>query len=123
MYGRYRCLLFKKEAAWTAIGLAIGTGLNWVSVGRHLRSFTEISGNALTLPDYLANRFRDKSMLLKIATAVAIVIFFLIYTSSMFVAGAKLFSTIFPVNYTVALLLSSLVIVAYTFMGDLRRFV
>ncbi len=106
-----------KEAAWTAIGLAIGTFLNWVLVGKRLRSFTEISGNALTLPDYLENRFRDTTMVLKAATAVAIVIFFLIYTSSMFVAGAKLFSTIFPISYTTALLISSLVIVAYTFLG------
>ena len=106
-----------KEAAWTAIGLAIGTFLNWVLVGKRLRSFTEISGNALTLPDYLENRFRDTSMVLKAATAVAIVIFFLIYTSSMFVAGAKLFSTIFPVSYTTALFIGSLVIVAYTFLG------
>ena len=106
-----------KEAAWTAIGLAIGTFLNWVLVGKRLRSFTEISGNALTLPHYLENRFRDTTMVLKIATAIAIVIFFLIYTSSMFVAGAKLFSTIFPVSYTAALLIGSLVIVAYTFLG------
>ncbi len=106
-----------KEASWTAIGLAIGTFLNWVLVARRLRSFTEVSQNSLTLPDYLQNRFRDHSSILKTATAVASIIFFLIYTSSMFVAGAKLFSTIFPISYTQGLLVGSLIIISYTFLG------
>lgn len=113
----YLSLAGFKEAAWTAIGLAIGTFLNWVLVARRLRSFTEISQNSLTLPDYLQNRFRDKSSILKTATAIASIVFFLIYTSSMFVAGAKLFSTIFPISYTQGLLVGSLIIISYTFLG------
>ncbi len=113
----YLSLAGFKEASWTAIGLAIGTFLNWVFVARRLRSFTEISQNSLTLPDYLQNRFRDKSSILKTATAVASIVFFLIYTSSMFVAGAKLFSTIFPVTYTQGLVIGSLIIISYTFLG------
>lgn len=113
----YLSLAGFKEAAWTAIGLAIGTFLNWILVARRLRSFTEISQNSLTLPDYLQNRFRDHSSVLKTATAVASIIFFLIYTSSMFVAGAKLFSTIFPISYTQGLLVGSLIIISYTFLG------
>ncbi|MBR4945141.1 MAG: sodium:proline symporter, partial [Peptococcaceae bacterium] len=81
----YLSLAGFKEASWTAIGLLIGTFLNWVFVARRLRSFTELSSNSLTLPDYLQNRFRDKSSVLKTATAVASVVFFLVYTSSMFV--------------------------------------
>lgn len=113
----YLSLAGFKEASWTAIGLAIGTFLNWVLVARRLRSFTEVSQNSLTLPDYLQNRFRDKSSILKTATAVASIVFFLIYTSSMFVAGAKLFSTIFPISYTQGLLVGSLIIISYTFLG------
>ena len=113
----YLSLAGFKEAAWTAIGLAIGTFLNWVLVARRLRSFTEVSQNSLTLPDYLQNRFRDRSAILKTATAAASIIFFLIYTSSMFVAGAKLFSTIFPISYTQGLLVGSLIIISYTFLG------
>ena len=113
----YLSLAGFKEASWTAIGLLIGTFLNWVFVARRLRSFTELSSNSLTLPDYLQNRFRDKSSVLKTATAVASVVFFLVYTSSMFVAGAKLFSTIFPLSYTQGLLVGSLIIISYTFLG------
>ncbi len=113
----YLSLAGFKEATWTAIGLAIGTFLNWVLVARRLRSFTEVSQNSLTLPDYLQNRFRDKTSILKTATAIASIIFFLIYTSSMFVAGAKLFSTIFPISYTQGLLVISLIIISYTFLG------
>lgn len=113
----YLSLAGFKEAAWTAIGLALGTFLNWIFVGKRLRSYTEISKNSLTLPDYLENRFRDTSSLLKTATATAIVIFFLIYTSSMLVAGAKLFSTIFPISYFQGLMVGTLVIVSYTFLG------
>lgn len=113
----YLSLAGFKEAAWTAIGLAIGTFLNWILVARRLRSFTEVSQNSLTLPDYLQNRFRDRSSILKTATAIASIVFFLIYTSSMFVAGAKLFSTIFPITYTQGLLVGSLIIISYTFLG------
>ena len=113
----YLSLAGFKEASWTAIGLLIGTLLNWVLVARRLRSFTEVSQNSLTLPDYLQNRFRDKTSILKTATAIASIIFFLIYTSSMFVAGAKLFSTIFPITYTQGLLVISLIIISYTFLG------
>lgn len=113
----YLSLAGFKEASWTAIGLAIGTFLNWVLVARRLRSFTEVSQNSLTLPDYLQNRFRDRSSILKTATAIASIVFFLIYTSSMFVAGAKLFSTIFPITYTQGLLVGSLIIISYTFLG------
>lgn len=113
----YLSLAGFKEASWTAIGLAVGTLLNWVFVAKRLRSYTEISGNAVTLPDYLENRFRDKSKVLRVATAAATVIFFLIYTSSMFVTGAKMFATIFGLDYLAALLISSLIIVSYTFLG------
>lgn len=106
-----------KEATWTAIGLAIGTCCNWIFTGKRLRSYTEVSKNSLTLPDYLENRFRDHSRLLRLVTAIASVVFFLIYTSSMFVAGGKLFSTIFGLDYTASLLITSLVVVGYTFLG------
>lgn len=105
------------EAAWIAIGLAIGTYFNWKFVARRLRKYTEIAGDSITLPDYFENRFRDKSKVLRIISALFILIFFLIYTSSGFVAGAKLFSTVFDFSYHIALLVGALVIIIYTFLG------
>ncbi len=113
----YLSMAGAKEAIWTAIGLAIGTWLNWMFVAKRLRSYTEISGNSLTLPDYLENRFKDKTRILRLATGCAIVVFFLIYTSSMFVAGAKLFATIFGIQYQLALIIASVIIISYTFLG------
>ncbi len=113
----YLSLAGSLEAWWTAIGLAVGTLLNWMFVAKRLRGYTEISGNALTLPDYFENRFKDTSKAIRTATGIAIVIFFVVYTSSMFAAGAKLFMYIFPVDYTTALLISSVIIIAYTFLG------
>jgi len=109
-----------KEAFWTAVGLAIGTFLNWVFVAKRLRSFTEVFGDSLTLPDYFRNRFRDNGQALKTVTAIAISIFFLVYTSSMFVTGAKLFNSIFGMEYTIGLLVTSFVIIVYTFFGGFR---
>ncbi|MCK4766329.1 MAG: sodium/proline symporter PutP [Candidatus Aminicenantes bacterium] len=105
------------EAAWIAIGLAVGTYLNWKFVAKRLRKYTEIAGDSITLPDYFENRFRDDSRVLRIVSALFILIFFLIYTSSGFVAGAKLFSTVFNFSYQVALLIGALVIIIYTFLG------
>ena len=113
----YLSLAGSKEAIWTAIGLAIGTALNWTFVAKRLRSYTEIAGDALTLPDYMEKRFHDTKKMLRAASSVAILVFFLIYTSSMFVAGAKLFNTIFGLAYVPAVIIGALVIVAYTFLG------
>lgn len=106
-----------QEAFWTAVGLGIGTVLNWLLVARRLRVYTEISNNSLTIPSYLQNRFRDKKGVLCVITGIVIVFFFTIYTSSMFAAGAKLFSNIFELDYTLALIIGAGVIVGYTFLG------
>lgn len=103
--------------AWIAIGLAIGTYLNWKFIAYRLRIFSESLDNALTMPEYLSNRFHDKTNLLKTVTAIFITIFFLIYTASAIVAGAKLFSTVFNMSYLVALFVGWLLILIYTFVG------
>ena len=69
------------EAAWTAIGLAIGTYLNWLIVAKRLRKYTQIAGNSITIPDFLQNRFHSKSNVLRVFSAVFILIFFTVYTS------------------------------------------
>ena len=93
------------NAGWIALGLALGTYANWKFVAARLRKYTEIANNSLTLPDFLQNRYQDHTNLLRIIPAIFILIFFIIYTSSGFVAGGKLFETIFGLPYTYALLL------------------
>ncbi|MBN1783009.1 sodium/proline symporter PutP [bacterium] len=105
------------EAGWIALGLAAGTYLNWKFVAARLRCYTEAANNAITLPDYFNNRFHASSNLLRIISALFILIFFVIYTSSGFVAGAKLFSTVFHLNYHTALFTGMLIIITYTFLG------
>lgn len=105
------------NAGWIAIGLIVGTYLNWKIIAKRLRVYTEVAGDSLTLPDYFENRFKDKSKILRVISAVFILIFFLIYTSSGFVAGAKLFSTIFSISYNSGLILAVIVIILFTFLG------
>ncbi len=105
------------DAAWTAIGLAIGTYLNWLIVAKRLRRYTEISNNSITIPGFFSNRYRDKSKLLVAISAIFIVIFFIPYTASGFAACGKLFSTLFHVPYAQAMVVSAIVIVAYTTLG------
>lgn len=105
------------QAIWIAIGLSLGTYINWKWVAKRLRQYTQIAGDSLTLPDYFQNRFHDQSQVLRAVSAIFILIFFLIYTSSGFVAGGKLFETVFGLEYTTAMLLGALVVVFYTFLG------
>lgn len=105
------------ESIWIAIGLAVGTWLNWRFVARRLRRYTEVANNSITLPDYFANRFNDHNRLLRVLSAVFILIFFLIYTASGFVAGAKLFEAVFGLPYRSALIIGVFVIIAYTALG------
>lgn len=78
------------NAGWIGLGLAIGTLLNWQFVASRLRNYTELANNSLTLPDFFQNRFKDNSNFLRVIPAIFILIFFVIYTSSGFVAGGKL---------------------------------
>ena len=105
------------SSAWIAVGLGLGTWANWHFVAKRLRRYTEMANNSLTLPDFFQNRFNDKSNLLRIVPAIFIVIFFVIYTSSGFVSGGKLFSTLFGLDYATAVLIGAFVVVFYTLTG------
>lgn len=103
--------------AWIGIGLVIGTYFNWKIVGRRLRKYSHFCNDSITLPDFFANRFRDKKGIIRVIASIFILAFFLFYTVSGFVACAKLFGTIFGMSYTTGLILGAIVVVSYTFMG------
>ncbi len=108
---------FGTGQAWIAIGLFIGTVCNWLFVSGRLRRYTIRANNSLTLPEYFENRFHDKKRILLSISSVFIVIFFLVYTASALAAGGKLFHAVAGIDYTVALTIGAVVILAYTFMG------
>ncbi len=103
-------------AAWIAIGLFVGTALNWRLVAARLRVYTEITGS-LTLASFFEERFKDPTGLLRTITALITLIFFTIYASSGLVASGKLFESMFHMDYTLAVLSGGAVIIAYTFLG------
>ena len=107
------------DAGWTAIGLAIGTYLNWLIVAKRIRRYTHVCNNSITLPDFFSNRYRDqdKKRLLMAIAALVIIIFFVPYTASGFAACGKLFASIFGVPYQTAMIISAIVIVIYTALG------
>lgn len=89
--------------SWIAIGLTLGAWINWKLVAGRLRVHTEFNNNALTLPDYFTGRFEDKSRVLRIISALVILLFFTIYCASGIVAGARLFESTFGMSYETAL--------------------
>ncbi|WP_407271209.1 sodium/proline symporter PutP [Radiobacillus sp. PE A8.2] len=105
------------NSIWICIGLTIGAYLNWQFVARRLRSYTEVAQDSITVPDFLENRFRDKSKALRSISALVILIFFTFYTSSGLVGGALLFQESFGMTYNAALIIGALVIISYTFLG------
>lgn len=104
------------EASWTAIGLAIGTYLNWLFVAKRLRVYSN-KIDAFTIPDFFAKRFGDNSKALTTIAALIIVIFFIPYTASGFSACGKLFSTLFGMDYMTAMVASAVVIIIYCTLG------
>lgn len=104
------------SAAWTAIGLAIGTYVNWLIVARRIRVYSK-AYEAFTVPDFFAKRFGDKKGILTGIAALMIIIFFIPYTASGFAACGKLFSSLFGVNYMAAMVISAAVIVGYCALG------
>ena len=111
---------------WIAIGLLIGTILNWYIVSGRLRKYTIVAGNSLTIPSFFQNRYRDERGVIKIVSAIIIAVFFTVYTASAFSSGAKLFATLFAEDgnyqtvYFIGLCIATVVILVYTFMGGFK---
>lgn len=105
------------QSLWLAGGLLLGTYLNWRIVARPLRTFTKEADDALTIPEYLANRFGDPNHALQVVAAFFVLLFFLFYTSSGLVAGGKLFETLFGLDARVATAIGAFVIMSYTLTG------
>lgn len=109
--------LYGISESWLAIGLTIGTWFNWKLVSARLRVYTEVSHNALTLPDFFTHRFRDESKALRIMAALVILTFFTIYCASGVVAGARLFENTFDMSYERAVWIGAAATIAYVFIG------
>ena len=104
------------DAGWTAIGLAVGTYLNWLIVAKRLRRYSVACG-AITIPDFFSRRYRDDRNILMCIAAIVILIFFIPYTASGFKAVGTLFNSLFGVNYHAAMIAGAVVIIGYTVMG------
>ncbi len=102
---------------WIALGLTLGALLNYIIVAPRLRVYTEVAGNAITLPDYFANRFEDKSHMLRVFSAIVIILFFTVYTAASLVGGGKLFESSLNLPYANGLWVTAGVVVAYTLFG------
>lgn len=102
---------------WIAVGLFVGTVCNWIFISGRLRRYTIRANNSLTLPTFFENRFHDKKRILLLISSITIVVFFLVYTASALAAGGKLFTSIFGLDYRIALTIGALVILIYTFLG------
>jgi len=111
-------LAFGFGQAWIGIGLAIGTAANWILVAKRLRKFSKAAGDAITLPQYLSNRFVSKSHTVSIICAVVFLVCFTIYVASAFVAGADVFTTLVPeLSRSAAMIIFAAIVVVYTFLG------
>lgn len=102
---------------WIAVGLVIGAYVNYRIVAPRLRSYTYIAKDSITIPDFFENRFQDDSRILRLVSAIVIIIFFTLYTSSGLVAGGTLFENAFGLDYRYGLALTAAVVVAYTLLG------
>lgn len=105
------------DAAWTAIGLAIGTYFNWLIVSKRLRRYSVRANNAITLPEFFSNRFREKNKVILTLSAGFILVFFTVYAASCFVTCGKLFSTLFGAPYIAMMLVGALFVLLYTLLG------
>ena len=105
------------DAFWTALGLAIGTYVNWLIVAKRLRNYSQVAGNSITVPDFFSNRFKENKKVIMTIASAFILIFFTVYAASCFVTCGKLFSTLFGWDYHVMLVVGAIFVVAYTLIG------
>ena len=105
------------DAAWTAIGLAVGTYINWLLVSKRLRAYSIVSGDSITVPDFLSNRFHEKKKVILGVSATFILIFFTVYAASCFVTCGKLFSGLFGYSYHSMMIVGAAFVLIYTILG------
>ncbi len=105
------------DAAWTAIGLAVGTYFNWLIVSKRLRRYSIRANNSITLPEFFSNRFRENKKVIMTLAALFILVFFTVYASSCLVTCGKLFSTLFGASYQSMLILGAVFVLLYTILG------
>jgi len=105
------------DAAWVAIGLAIGTYFNWLITSKRLRRYSIKANNSITLPEFFSNRFKEKSPVILLISALFILVFFTVYAASCLVTCGKLFSTLFGASYISMMLLGALFVLIYTILG------
>ncbi|MGO3326712.1 sodium/proline symporter PutP [Gordonia sp. (in: high G+C Gram-positive bacteria)] len=103
--------------SWIMIGLLIGAWANWKVTAPRLRAYTEVAGDAITIPSFFETRLRDSSRILRITCGVIILVFFTFYVSSGMVASGKFFDSAFGVDYTVGMLIVAAVTMVYTLFG------
>lgn len=105
------------DAFWTALGLALGTYFNWLIVSKRLRKYSLVAGNAITIPDFFSNRFKEDKKVIMTIASLFILIFFAVYAGSCFVTCGKLFNQMFGIDYRLMMLAGALFVIAYTFLG------
>ena len=105
------------DAAWTAIGLTVGTYFNWLIVSKRLRRYSIRANNSITLPDFFSNRFREKKKVIMTISALFILVFFTVYAASCFVTCGKLFSTLFGASYISMMIVGAAFVLLYTILG------
>ena len=105
------------SSLWLAVGLCLGAYFNYILVAPRLRTYTEVANNSITIPDFFENRFKDNSRILRLVSAIVIIIFFTLYTSAGMVSGGVLFESAFDLDYKLGLLITGGVVVAYTLFG------
>lgn len=113
-------LAFGLGQAWIGIGLALGTALNWILMAHRLRRFSEAAGDSITVPQYLSNRFATKNKALQVTCAIVFLVCFTLYVASAFVAGTKVFTSLFDIDSTVAMLIFAAILIVYTFLGGYK---
>ncbi len=105
------------SSVWIAIGLLIGAYANYLIIAPRLRTYTEVANDSITIPDFLENRFRDRTKILRFVSAIVILVFFTFYASAGLVSGGRLFENSFNLDYKIGLFVTVGVVVAYTLFG------
>jgi len=105
------------DAIWTAIGLFIGTYVNWLIVAKRLHAYSIIAGDSITIPDFFSKRYKEKKQVIMTIAAIFILIFFTVYAASCFVTVGKLFSSIFGLSYHAMMIAGAIFVIVYTFLG------
>ena len=107
------------HAFWIILGEVLGVASAWIWVSRPFKEYTD-RYDAITVPDYLTERFRDTKHVFRWVSASIVLSMVMAYTAAQLTASGKAFESFLGLDYTQGVWIGLGIVLFYTTVGGFK---